>query len=191
MNDSKTKLIIIAAIVLIAGIIALVAYKPEQPKSNETPIVSKQTESRFPAPKLEVDHTLGKADYNWEFKTADGKTDLLSNYKGKVIFISLWATWCGPCLAEMPSVQNLYNDMKDEVVFLVISNEDLPTVSGFANNGKYTLPFISAEGEVPPSFATDIIPTTFIVDKTGNVVVKHLGASNWGDESVKAFLKSL
>ncbi len=191
MNDSKTKLIIIAAIVLIAGIIVFVALQPEPAKTVEQPLIAKHSESRFPAPKLEIDNTLGKADYNWEFKTAAGKTDLLSNYKGKVIFISLWATWCGPCIAEMPSVQNLYNEMKEEVVFLVISNEDLPTVSGFANSGKFNLPFISAEGEVPPSFVADVIPTTFIVDKTGKIVVKHVGASKWDDEGVKAFLKSL
>lgn len=191
MNDSKTKLIVAAAIVLIGGIIAYVAYLPEPAKIEDKPLVSKHSETRFPAPKLEIDNTLGLADYNWEFQTADGKADLLSNYKGKTVFISLWATWCGPCLAEMPSVQNLYNEMKDDVVFLVISNEDLPTVSGFANSGKFNMPFISAEGEVPPSFVTDVIPTTFIIDKSGKIVVKHVGASQWDDESVKTFLRSL
>ena len=191
MKDNKFNLIIGGGIIIVVAIVAALFLIPVEPNKTESAKpVAKKTDSRFPAPKL-VKENLGKATFNWEMKSVDGKPVVLSDYKGKVIFLNLWATWCGPCLAEFPTVQSLYSEMKDDVVFLIVSQEEFETVKSFSTSQTYTFPIMVAEGEIPGVFETNIIPTTYIIDRDGNIVTKHVGASNWADESVKTFLKSL
>src|SRR5690625_2274692 len=65
-----------------------------------------------------------KADYNFRLLDENGKIVNLSEFEGKHIFMNFWATWCPPCIAEMPSINELYNEMNDEVVFVMISTDD-------------------------------------------------------------------
>lgn len=134
----------------------------------------------------------GQVDYNWTIQTLDGKQITLSEFKNKVLFINLWASWCNPCVLEMPAIQRLYDSLKSEdVAFLLISDEDEGTVRNFIKNKKFNFPVYLRTGDVPDVFITRGIPATFIADKEGSIVFRHIGFANWDDESTRSFIRSL
>lgn len=136
--------------------------------------------------------TIGTADYSWSYRTLDGKEIMFSDSKGKVIFINFWATWCGPCKAEMPNIQSLYDSLKNkDIVFILVSDEDEETVRKFLDKSQYTFPVYLRDKELPEVFETRGIPATFIISRGGNVVFKHVGAAKWDDESSLSFIRSL
>ena len=77
------------------------------------------------------------ADYNWKLKGLNTETVDFNSLKEKVVFVNFWATWCPPCVAEMPSIQKLYDDYKDKVAFVFISNEDWTTIDTFYKDKGY------------------------------------------------------
>ncbi len=137
--------------------------------------------------------TISDNDYNWEFENLSGEKALLSDYKGKVIFLNLWATWCPPCIAEMPSIQELYDKYKDneQIVFLIVSNEKTEKVSAFIQKRGFTFPVQITRYQLPKPFYTQSIPTTFLVSKSGKIVVKETGAANWGGEKMQKIVDEL
>jgi thiol-disulfide isomerase/thioredoxin len=135
----------------------------------------------------------GKTDYRCTLKTLDNKEIKLSDFRNKVLFINFWATWCIPCIAEMNSLQKLYESFKDEdVQFFLISNEDGKTVQEFLGKKQFTFPVcILGSESVPQVFKTEGVPATFIVNREGGIVFKHIGAAKWDDESCVNFIKNL
>ena len=135
---------------------------------------------------------IGQADYSWPLQTLDGRETTLSEFRDKVVFINLWATWCMPCVAEMPNIQSLYDSLKSEqVAFLVISNEPKETVKKFLNDKKFTFPVYLCNKELPGVFKTMGIPATFILSRDGSVVFKEVGSAKWDDVSSLNFLRGL
>ena len=124
---------------------------------------------------------LGTADYSLVFDNLEGGTYNFSVAKGKVVFLNLWATWCPPCVAEMPAIQELYDKYKDnrQVEFLMISNEDPQKVARFIKRKGYTFPVYINHYQLPQAFQTNSIPTTFVVSKSGDIVINQVGAANW------------
>jgi len=122
---------------------------------------------------------LSNEDYQWQVESLDGEKSLLSDYKGKVIFLNLWATWCPPCIAEMPSIQDLYDNYKDndQLVFLIVSNEKAEKVSAFMKKRGFTFPVQITHYQLPKPFYTESIPTSFLVSKSGEIVIKETGAA--------------
>jgi cytochrome c-type biogenesis protein len=122
--------------------------------------------------------------YNFTLTDQYGETHTLSDYKGKVVFLNFWATWCPPCKKEMPDIQQLYKEYnlnEDEVVFLGVAN---PKSAAYPNNqdgtkdeiekflteNEYTFPVVFDEtGEVFQNYYISSFPTTFMIDKEGNV----------------------
>lgn len=130
-------------------------------------------------------------EMNWQLKNLNGESILLSDFKGKVIFLNLWATWCPPCKAELPSIEKLTELADRDIVFLLVSNEKQDEVISFFKPIDSTLPVFTAEGEYPADFVTEGIPATYIIDKKGNLAAFHLGSAQWDDQTVVDFLKSL
>ena len=131
-------------------------------------------------------------DGDWKFHDLDGTAFELGQFKGKVIFINIWATWCMPCVFEMQSIQKLYDAYKTEdIVFLIASNEDKNTVQKFYKENKYTFPVYLIHPQLPYSFQSTGFPSTFIIDRKGNIVLRHLGAADWNDKSCHEFISSL
>jgi thiol-disulfide isomerase/thioredoxin len=108
----------------------------------------------------------------------------LSSFKGKVVFINNWASWCPPCIAEMPSIQQLKNKLKGEkIVFVMVSfDEDQDKATAFMKKKGYDFQVYYPGKKY--SFATESIPATFILDKTGEPVTKHTGMTDFNSESV-------
>lgn len=111
--------------------------------------------------------------------------------KGNVVFISYWATWCPPCIAEMPSIQSLYEDYGDKVDFLLISNEDPEVISGFLEKKQFGIPAYVPRMNAPYDLFERTLPTNYIIDKEGKIVVKEKGASDWNSQKIRDVLDML
>ena len=129
-----------------------------------------------------------------QFSDLENNIFTIQNFKGKNLFINYWATWCNPCLAEMPYMAELYERYKDEedIIFLYLSREKLETIKDYIpkDGSLQQLPIYKIV-TYDEFFATSGIPTTFIVNSDGEVVVKDLGTAFWNDESVFKFIDNL
>jgi thiol-disulfide isomerase/thioredoxin len=106
--------------------------------------------------------------------------------------LNFWATWCAPCVAEMPSLQRLAAATADlDVGFACVTPEQPEVVRGFVAKRGFTLPVRLLEGDPPACFRGRAIPATFIIDKSGRIVMRHTGAARWDDPGVVAFVRGL
>lgn len=124
-------------------------------------------------------------NYNWELEGLNTANTNFSAFKNKVVFISFWATWCPPCVAEMPSIQALYNDYKDDIVFIFITNEDKNIVTSFLTKHHYTLPVYNTFNSLKEFPEVTSIPRTFVIDKNGYIRVDKTGAANWNSNNFR------
>ncbi len=129
--------------------------------------------------------------YNWYLKGLNTDDVDFNKQENKVVFVSFWATWCPPCIAEMPSMQKLYDDYKDKATFLFVTNEDWAKVQKFYIDKGYNLPTYNQKTQSPELFYSKTVPTTFIVDKKGKIVIKKTGAANWNSDKVRKLLDKL
>lgn len=128
-----------------------------------------------------------------EFDGLDGKKVKWSDLRGKAVFLNFWATWCKPCRAEMPNIENLYTQMKDDadVAFLLVSYEDTETVNAFLSKNPHTAPIYTIPEETLDRLKIRSYPTTKIFSKTGEEMFSHTGAIAWDSGTTKVFLQAL
>lgn len=129
--------------------------------------------------------------YQWQLKDATGKTVSLEDYKGKIIFVNFWATWCPPCIAEMPSMQKLSTDYQDKIVFLFVTTDSFEKANAFMNKEKLTLPVYQSVTNPPLDLESSAIPATYLIDQSGNVIVAKIGAADWNSDSFREKLDEL
>lgn len=117
----------------------------------------------------------------------------MKEFEGKVIFLNFWATWCPPCIAEMPGIHNLYKEVKDEdIVFIMLSvDQDFEKAKKFRKNKGYEFEIYQATGPIPQMYSTRSIPTTYVIDAEGNLALTHLGMGDFDTKDFKQFLKNL
>ena len=128
---------------------------------------------------------------NWKLKSDVNSVLDFKESEGKVVFVNFWATWCPPCIAEMPSLQLLYNDYKDKVEFLLVTNDDFKTVDNFKTKRSFDFEVYTSINQIPKELSTRSIPRTFIINKTGEIVVDESGAVDWNSEKVRNQLDQL
>jgi len=132
------------------------------------------------------------APLDWEVQTLDGKNvNLGEHFGGRPAFLNFWATWCPPCVGEAASIDRLYERFKGRVAFACISQEDPGTIGRFQGKTGHEFPMYHLGSKPPQGFQTQGIPATFIISKARQVVLRHVGAADWGHESVARFLESL
>lgn len=127
------------------------------------------------------------------FSDADGRTIDLAAQKGKVIFINFWATWCPPCIAEMPSINGLYHTFKDnkDVLFIMADmDDDFAKAEAFMKKKGLDLPVYSVNA-LPRDMYTGTLPTTVIIDQSGNMVFHHEGTADYSNPKIKEFIQKL
>jgi thiol-disulfide isomerase/thioredoxin len=112
------------------------------------------------------------------------------SFDGEVVVINYWATWCPPCIAEMPNFQNLYNEYGDRAIFLFLTGDEMNVVNKFLNKHHYILPVYNYD-QVPIPLNHNSIPTSFVLNRKSEIVFSHTGAYKWDGESFKAFLDEL
>lgn len=160
--------------------------KPGVPTATATG--SKATDTR---------HGLSEAGFGrpsvW-FTDSQGKEIDAPNQKGKVVFINFWATWCPPCIAELPSINTLYKKFRDreDMVFLIVDVDGKLVESGeFVVRKKLDLPVHIAKGDIPSNWLGSSIPTTVILNKQGEMVARHEGMADYADPKVFGFIQGL
>lgn len=132
--------------------------------------------------------------YEMELYNIKGETLTLKDLEGKVVFMNFWATWCPPCIAEMPSIQVLYDKFKDdkEVVILTVEVEGkTQKANDFMKNKNMSLPVYFPNSAIPREFFKGSMPTTIILDKKGNIAHTTLGMADYSGQDIVDFLNEL
>ncbi|MCF6361176.1 MAG: TlpA family protein disulfide reductase [Cyclobacteriaceae bacterium] len=136
-----------------------------------------------------------KAAYDFTLTGMDGSTLDFETLRGKVIFINMWATWCAPCIAEMPSIQKLYNNYKDnpDVVFAMVSfDRDPLKAEKFVIKKGFDMPiYFPNETQIPKVYESRGIPTTYVINKEGYITYKKIGMASYDSKSFAKMMDEL
>lgn len=130
-------------------------------------------------------------NYNWNLRTTKSETKNLIQSEGKVVLINYWATWCPPCIAEMPEIQELYNNYKGKVDFYLITNDPQEKIEKFLKKEGYELPIYFPLENEPKVLESSSLPTTFLISKNGEIVMKKVGAASWNSNKVHQTIEEL
>ncbi|WP_435625108.1 TlpA family protein disulfide reductase [Flagellimonas sp.] len=130
-------------------------------------------------------------NYNWSLVGIDGYATNFKSYQNRVTVVNLWATWCPPCVAEMPSFVNLYEDYGDKVDFFFVANDKKEKVVAFLEKKGYALPVYFETSKTPELLSSKSIPATFILNKAGEIVVEEHGVADWDSKSTRELLDTL
>ena len=129
-----------------------------------------------------------------QFKNQDGRILNISDLKGKVVFVNFWATWCPPCVAEMPSIQQFYTQHKDNknLVFLMVdADNNFPKSQKFMKKNNYDLPLYTPASDIPSSYLGESIPVTVVLNKKGEIVFRHEGGADYSNSDFQDFISKL
>jgi thiol-disulfide isomerase/thioredoxin len=153
--------------------------------------------------KVEVRAAVGFTAPDFTLKDQKGNNVKLSSFRGKAVFINFWATWCGFCKMEMPSIEKVYEKRKDEIIILAInwtSTEKEPgkqsadIVKDFIRLTGYTFPvLLDVDGKIAEDYLVRGIPVNFFIDKNGIITAKHIGAmtedmiNDYIDDAIKGY----
>ena len=132
-------------------------------------------------------------DLNIKLIDAEGQLVNMQQFRDKVLFINVWATWCPPCLAEMPNIDQLYRDLEgDDVVFIMLSvDQDFSKAVNHVSEKGFRFPVYQIGEGWPASLNSSTIPTTYVIDRMGTLVLEHRGMAKYNTKEFKAFLQEL
>jgi thiol-disulfide isomerase/thioredoxin len=131
---------------------------------------------------------------NFALKDLKGNEVHMEDYRGKVIFLNFWATWCQACLVEMPSMEKLYRELKnkDFIILAVDMQEDLEQVIKFKKKFDLSFPILlDTDGVVASYYGVNAIPATYIIDRGGYLYAAAIGARDWASEDAFLLIKHL
>ncbi len=134
------------------------------------------------------------ADYDMKLVDTNGNILDLQTLKGKTIFMNYWATWCAPCVAEMPSIDGLYEKVgKDpNIVFLMISEDKkMSTARGWVKRKGFSFPIYKLASPIADVYETGVVPTTFVISPEGKIVVAKTGMANYDSRRFVKLMKKL
>ena len=142
---------------------------------------------------VDVSERLRLSSYDWKLQEISKNTFDFTEVEGKVVVINFWATWCPPCIAEMPSLDELHQKYvsNDAIVFLFVSNEETNIISNFIKEKGYSFSAYKSLNTPPQEFNVNSIPRTFIISKTGEIVIDKTGAADWNSNTVLETLDDL
>ena len=135
-----------------------------------------------------------KATFEMQMENSKGEPVSMEDLKGKVIFFNVWATWCPPCIEEMPTIQNLYEEVgaDPKIAFLMLSmDQDFDKAIQYREKYGYDFEIYRLTGAMPAMYSTKLIPTTFVIDPEGNLVLQHDGVGQFDTREFKDFILGL
>lgn len=132
------------------------------------------------------------ANYNLPLLSLDGDELMLEEFEGKTIFLNFWATWCPPCIAEMPNIQALYKSVEsDSIQFVMVSlDEDHQKARNYLERKEYTFPVYFLNGRKPGAYNSTVVPTTYVISPDGKIVTERRGMADYNTSGFKEFLRS-
>ena len=119
---------------------------------------------------------------DFSLKDLSGQEQNLSSYAGKLVFLNFWATWCGPCRTEIPSMEELYLELQNQgfVIVALNSQETDEQVADFVENVGMSFPvLLDTDGRVGAAYSIRAIPTTYIIDPQGYILGRMVGTRDW------------
>ena len=138
---------------------------------------------------------VGSPAPNFTFPDLTGKKVSLSDYRGRVVFLNIWATWCPPCVDEMPSMETLYNEYKSdqfEILAVSVDGEGQKVVTPFMDRLNLTFPaLLDKKAKIKNIYGVTGIPESFIIDKNGIIIKKVIGPIDWTKPDVSRFFEDL
>ena len=146
-------------------------------------------------PQIDLVRVGSKAPDFHAISLASGQPRTLASYRGKVILLNIWATWCEPCRAEMPAIERLHRTVTDtsfRVVSVSIDKADSSTVTAFAREYGLTFPILQNQsGDIQDIYQTTGVPESFVIDRSGVIVKKVIGAAEWDGPVNVELIRSL
>ncbi len=143
--------------------------------------------------RVEVREDLGSLSFDFTLEDQNGNSISSTDFQGKTVFINLWATWCGPCIAEMPDIEDLYQEIGNDpdVMFVMLNlDQNREKAVEFIERKEYQMPIYYKASALPPELNVRSIPTTFVIDPEGKVIFRHSGIAAYNNDSFISFLKS-
>lgn len=180
-NDRRVSLqsiVIIVLIVILVGILILLQTKDTFYHLSDGPRLAKGR----PAP-------------NFSLPGLDGQMVILTDYRGKVVLLNIWATWCPPCLEEMPSMEKLYQELKGEgfeILAVSIDESGAQDVRPFMKKHKLSFPALTdPENTIKRLYQTTGVPESFVIDKDGTLLEIVIGPRDWATPEVVRYFRNL
>ena len=171
-------LVLIAMIIIGVGIIVLLQTKDSSFNLSGRPRLGK-----------------GVSAPDFALPDLDGKTVNLADYKGKVVLLNIWATWCPPCVEEMPSMEKLHQELKDEdfeILAVSIDVSGAKAVNPFMKKHKLSFSVLTdTEGAMKSLYQTTGVPESFIIDKQGRILEEIIGPRDWAAPGALKYFRSL
>ena len=132
------------------------------------------------------------ADLNVQFFDENDQLVSLADMPKQPYFINFWATWCPPCIAEMPGIANLYADKKDEVNFVLVSfDTDFEKAKAFKAKKGFDFPIYRIAYDLPDMYNTGSLPTTILINAQGKLALTHMGMADYDTEAFREYLEEL
>jgi thiol-disulfide isomerase/thioredoxin len=175
-------------VILLGASLTLVAGCDKQSTSTPQAQGESKSESGAPAAKPEAQGTLdishrGEDAPDVKFNAPDGSEVTLANFKGKPVLVNLWATWCGPCVAEMPTLDALAARQADKLTVLTVSQDmqgkEIVDKWWAKQSYKLIAPYLDQENNLGFAFNTGMVPTTVLYDKDGKEIWRVIGGMDW------------
>jgi peroxiredoxin len=128
-----------------------------------------------------------------DFTVSDGASTIhLANYRGKVVLLNLWATWCAPCVQEMPALVQLHHDDPNLAILAISVDEDPDAYKRFVNERHIDLTTVRDPNEsVAKLYGSDGWPETYIIDRKGVIRRKVVGDPDWSNPEIRSFIQGL
>lgn len=181
----KSGLIIIGSIIGIMLVVVTISYIGSK-VSHQNNVNTNQTSS----PGIPEENAIAP---DFTLRTIDNKLVKLSDYRGKVVFLNFWATWCPPCRMELPSMEKLYEKLRNQPFIIIgvnVDEADPNGVKNFVKNMNLTFPVLLDDGSVSKLYNINAIPTTIIIKKDGMIDAIVNGARPWDEaDYISAFDK--
>ncbi|MEQ9425814.1 MAG: TlpA disulfide reductase family protein [Cyclobacteriaceae bacterium] len=131
------------------------------------------------------------ASYDLKLTDKEGQQIGFEKFQGKTVFMNFWATWCAPCIAEMPDIESLYRELGDNVEFVMISIDNDPQKArDFIDKKGFTLPVYRQASRMPAVYERTVIPTTYVISPEGKIVAERHGMAKYNTSEFKEFLLS-
>ncbi|MFH0999796.1 MAG: TlpA disulfide reductase family protein [Bacteroidota bacterium] len=175
---------------IIFGLLIIALIVP----ATRTPLIVLVKRATLFSPSISVKDNFGELneiDLQWALINENDQLIRLSDLKDKPVFINIWASWCAPCIAEMPSIDKLYADYKDKVHFVIATYETKNLVNSFLLKHDLSFPVYRYQTKEPELLQSKTIPATFIINTKGQIVVSEKGTSNWNSNKVRNLLDNL